>query len=105
MDQELKIDKSNITQLLQMCTSSQSYATRTGDMYRLGHSIFLEHVRRSSKNVWINEGISKLILPEDRKDVEEKVIEFFHGDVRNVYFDLSLGYVDVADVKEILKNI
>jgi hypothetical protein len=105
MNQVLKIDKNNITQLLQMCKDSQSYASKTGDMYRLGDSIFLEHVRRSSKNVWINEGISKLILTEDRKDVEGKIVEFFRGDVKNVYFDMHLGYVDVEDVKKTLRNI
>ena len=105
MNQTLKIDKNNLTQLLQICKDSQSYASRTGDMYRLGHSVVLEHVRRSSKNVWVNEGISKLILPEDRKDVEGKIIEFFHGDVRNVYFDLHLGYVDVEYVQETLRKI
>lgn len=99
----MKIDKNNIAEILGLCIIEQGSTTKTGIDYCFGRVVILEHVRGSSKNVWVNKGISKFIATEDRKEVENEIRKFLRNDVKNVYFDFYLGYVDEQVVERLLK--
>jgi len=99
----MKIDKNNIAEILGLCIEKPGSTTKTGINYCFGMVVVLEYVRGSSKNVWVNEGISKFIATEDRKEVENEIKTFLHNDVKNVYFDFYLGYVDEQVVEGLLK--